>query len=64
MNDQQLLGCTHYWIIESAKGPSSKGICNFCGTTKVFDNSIPFEKEFSGWKVGKADEGNRVGIKL
>ena len=34
-------GCRHYWIIESANGSTSKGVCKFCGVKKEFFNSIP-----------------------
>jgi len=34
--------CTHYWVIEEAKGATSKGICKICGEAKEFSNSIPF----------------------
>lgn len=34
-------GHCHYWIIESPKGPTSKGICRFCGTIQEFDNFGP-----------------------
>jgi len=34
-------GCHHYWIIESADGPTSKGVCKFCGAEKEFYNSVP-----------------------
>lgn len=33
--------CHHYWLIESAKGPTSRGTCKICGTTKDFFNAIP-----------------------
>ena len=33
--------CSHYWIIEGAKGRTSKGVCKFCGEEKIFRNSIP-----------------------
>lgn len=32
--------CHHYWIIEIANGPKSRGICKYCGETKDFFNSI------------------------
>ena len=32
--------CSHYWIIEGAKGRTSKGVCKFCGAEKEFRNSI------------------------
>lgn len=31
--------CSHYWIIEPAKGPTSKGVCKHCGAEKEFQNS-------------------------
>ncbi len=32
--------CRHYWIIESAEGPISKGVCRLCGAEKEFFNSF------------------------
>jgi len=31
--------CRHYWIIEGARGPTSRGICKFCGEEREFHNS-------------------------
>ena len=33
--------CRHYWIIEVANGPKSRGVCRYCGETKDFLNSMP-----------------------
>ena len=33
--------CHHYWVIEVAGGPESRGVCKHCGATRVFLNSIP-----------------------
>jgi hypothetical protein len=33
-------GCHHFWVIEIANGPSSRGECKFCGETRDFLNSI------------------------
>lgn len=33
--------CHHYWVIESPNGPTSKGVCKFCGAKKEFLNSMP-----------------------
>jgi len=33
--------CIHYWVIESATGPISRGVCKFCGAQKEFYNSWP-----------------------
>ncbi len=31
--------CQHYWNIEAATGPISRGICKICGEEKEFLNS-------------------------
>ncbi len=33
--------CHHYWVIESPKGPTSRGVCKFCGAEKEFKNYVP-----------------------
>ena len=33
--------CHHYWIIEMAYGPESKGVCQYCGEERDFLNAIP-----------------------
>ena len=33
--------CHHYWLIEGAKGPTSRGVCRLCGAKKEFLNSLP-----------------------
>ena len=33
--------CRHYWMLEIADGPTSRGVCKFCGAKKQFLNSIP-----------------------
>ena len=35
------VGCRHCWIIESADGPTSRGVCKLCGAEKEFLNSSP-----------------------
>lgn len=32
--------CTHHWKIETPAGETSMGICNHCGGTRVFSNSL------------------------
>jgi len=34
-------GCRHYCLIEGARGPTSRGVCKFCGVEKEFYNSWP-----------------------
>jgi len=29
----------HYWLIESAHGPTSRGVCKYCGAVQEFRNS-------------------------
>jgi hypothetical protein len=33
--------CPHFWDIEAANGPSSMGVCRFCGETREFLNAFP-----------------------
>ena len=33
--------CQHYWIIEIANGPKSRGECKYCGKTRYFLNAMP-----------------------
>jgi len=33
--------CHHYWVIEVANGPKSRGRCKYCGATRKFMNSFP-----------------------
>ena len=32
--------CCHHWIIETADGPISRGMCRLCFETREFRNSI------------------------
>ena len=34
--------CRHYWIIESPNGPTSGGLCKYCGARKEFENSVAY----------------------
>jgi len=42
-NDIPEATCHHFWIIESANGPKSRGICKYCGERRDFFNSAPAE---------------------
>jgi len=48
--------CTHYWVIDSPKGPSSEGFCKLCGQKKEFKNSFPT----SGWERDGQERFSRV----
>ena len=39
--------CSHFWTIEIANGPTSRGVCRICGEEKDFYNVIP---DFSAQK--------------
>ncbi len=33
--------CHHFWAIEAANGPTSVGVCKYCGQRKEFLNAFP-----------------------
>lgn len=35
-----LAQCCHHWIIETAEGPVSRGVCQICHESREFQNSI------------------------
>ncbi len=35
----RLTMCTHHWVIETANGPVSRGVCNLCHAVQEFENS-------------------------
>ena len=42
--------CVHYWVIETPRGPTSTGVCKYCGAEKEFKNYIvysPWEDELA-----------------
>ncbi len=43
----EVVACTHHWIIEAANGPVSNGKCRLCGEVKEFSNST--EIRSAGW---------------
>jgi hypothetical protein len=30
--------CSHHWVIESPNGPTSRGVCKYCGAEREFWN--------------------------
>jgi hypothetical protein len=32
--------CSHHWLIEPPKGPTSTGVCKLCGARREFDNQL------------------------
>ena len=46
--------CSHHWVIKTAAGPISQGLCKFCGAKKDFGNyltdCLEIEKEdYRAW---------------
>ncbi len=39
LNDFIVTSCKHHWVIESANGPLSEGVCQRCGEHREFMNS-------------------------
>lgn len=33
--------CHHFWLIQEPDGPTSEGICKYCGAKDTFFNYIP-----------------------
>ncbi len=40
MDIKARIACRHFWLIESANGPTSHGVCCLCGAERDFPNSI------------------------
>jgi len=36
--------CPHFWMIESPRGPYSRGLCKHCGEAREFRNSLPLSR--------------------
>jgi hypothetical protein len=39
-NETEEEQCHHFWVIEIANGPCSRGQCKYCGEVREFQNSI------------------------
>lgn len=49
--EETLSDCQHYWVIDSPRGPESRGVCRKCGAKKAFLNtfhSYYWEEDFQG----------------
>ena len=46
IEDQDILECVHYWVIDVPSGPVSGGRCRLCGESREFRNSLD---SASGW---------------
>ncbi|MFH1140799.1 MAG: hypothetical protein V1724_03815 [Chloroflexota bacterium] len=46
--EENVVLCRHYWVIDSAGGPTSKGVCRLCGVQRQFKNYLedaPWDNE-------------------
>ncbi len=49
--------CSHHWVIESAVGPVSSGICQTCGEVREFTNYVAGPT----WRDNDLPKGYRAG---
>ena len=47
--------CHHYWLIEIAKGPKSRGRCKYCGVKREFTNYLSEDYCWEGRTKDKAE---------
>ena len=38
MNAAPVAACVHWWLLEPANGPVSRGVCRFCHEARLFSN--------------------------
>ncbi len=38
--EKKIAECRHYWVIDAAGGPTSKGVCSLCGVQRNFKNYL------------------------
>ena len=56
--DQPVPTCCHYWIIETASGPISRGECQICHEVRDFKNSV-FDMDRDS-----QNKGSRKGVEV
>ena len=49
----EVVTCTHHWVIDTASGHISQGVCKHCQEVREFENSI----DRSIWLPTKRDAG-------
>ena len=45
--------CCHHWVIQTAEGPLSEGVCQLCHATREFKNSVESWDSVSGSRASK-----------
>ena len=58
LEEQRVSSCRHHWMIETANGPTSTGICRNCREIKEFTNSLSeIERDFHDLQpAGRIDQ--------
>ncbi len=54
----EVVTCTHHWVIDTPEGPFSKGRCRLCGEEREFSNSA---ETWGGWTLKNGEARNRKG---
>ena len=54
LEDYVRLMCAHHWVIDTANGHLSRGVCKLCHTAREFENSL----EATNW--GRTIDTRRV----
>ena len=60
--DQPAPTCCHYWIIETAQGPISRGECQVCHEVRDFKNSVfDMDRDSQDSRARKGSEAEEKG---
>ena len=61
LGEQSVSSCLHHWIIETANGPTSRGVCRNCHESKEFNNSIvDLDRDFRDLQpAGRIDNASK-----
>ena len=59
MANMEIRECPHYWLIEAADGPVSRGVCKLCQLVREFMNTVGVDK-WGYFRLPKSDDGQSV----
>ena len=54
--------CAHHWNIEPAEGPTSKGVCTYCGEERWFANYVADVGPWGTDKDGKSVQSQEKSV--
>ena len=55
MANMETRECQHYWLIEAADGPVSRGVCKLCQLVREFMNTVGVDK-WGYFRLPKSDD--------